>query len=64
MKSDLVLIAAIGFLGLLGIVIVLYHPEQSKILYAVVGIIAAIAGVTGQIVIPRAVRQVRLKLKK
>ena len=59
MKSEVVLIVAIVCLMILGIVISYTQPEGAKLLYAIVGIIAAIAGVGGALVVPKIISKLR-----
>lgn len=57
MRSEIVLITAIIVLGILGVVVSCTQPEASKLIYAIVGIIGAIAGVTGHITVPKLMRR-------
>lgn len=59
MKSEVVLVVAIVCLTLLGIVVSYTQPEGSKLLYAIIGIIAAIAGVGGALVVPKIISKLR-----
>ena len=53
MKSELVLAVGIICLAILGVVISYTQPEGSKLLYYIVGIIAAAMGVGGTVAITK-----------
>jgi len=55
MKSELVLAVGIICLAILGVVISYTQPEGSKLLYAIVGIIATAMGVGGTVAITKLV---------
>ena len=59
MKSELVLAVGIICLSILGVVISYTQPEASKLLYAIIGVIAAIMGVGGTIAIPKLAAKIK-----
>jgi len=59
MRSEVVLVVAIVCLMILGIVISYTQPEGSKLLYAIIGIIGAIVGVGGALVVPKIISKLR-----
>jgi len=61
MKSELLLAVGLICLMILGVVISYTQPEGSKLLYAIIGIIATICGVGGTLVVPRIVTKWRKK---
>ena len=59
MKSEVVLVVAIVCLTILGIVVSYTQPEGSRLLYAIIGIIAAIVGAGGALVVPKVISKLR-----
>jgi len=60
MKETVISVVAIVALAVLGVFISYTQPEASKLLYAIAGIIGAIAGVT----IPKAITKFRVEIEK
>jgi len=59
MKSELVLTVGIICLAILGVFISYTQPEESKLLYVIVAIIAAVMGVGGTVAIPKIAAKIR-----